>query len=165
MILSNRGTPAGVEIMAVSESEVASVTAGVAMRAMTAPPVPRSAAEHKWRKGSTAGQGNGSAGPANVPSSRAHADAAVNAAEPAGYNLVQEVRILRSMLEGQLAAFAWRDLAGCLLSFEHTRPESGACWRDATFLRWSSTRWMTRIGPAISWNSTFWTTTNRTRFT
>ena len=31
--------------------------------------------------------------------------------EPAAYNLVQEVRILRSMLEGQLAAFAWHGMA------------------------------------------------------
>jgi flagellar biosynthesis protein FlhF len=31
--------------------------------------------------------------------------------DAAGYDLVQEVRILRSMLEGQLAAFAWHDLS------------------------------------------------------
>jgi flagellar biosynthesis protein FlhF len=48
--------------------------------------------------------------PVNAESSQANAADAVNAGEPAGYNLVQEVRILRSMLEGQLAAFAWRDL-------------------------------------------------------
>ena len=37
MILSNRRTAAGVEIAAVSESEIASVTGGMAMHAMTAP--------------------------------------------------------------------------------------------------------------------------------
>ena len=93
MILSNRRTAAGVEIMAVSESEVASVTGGVAMRAMSAVPEQRRGAE----------SGAGSSTPPAAPA---------DAEEPTGYNLVQEVRILRSMLEGQLAAFAWHDLAG-----------------------------------------------------
>lgn len=94
MILSNRRTAAGVEIMAVSESEVTSVTGGTAMRAMSAVP--------SQRRGTESGPTSSST-PAATPS---------DGDEPAGYNLVQEVRILRSMLEGQLAAFAWHDMAG-----------------------------------------------------
>ena len=88
LILSNRRTAAGVEIKAVSEAEVASVTAGVAMGAMSASPAQRAAAER-------------------VATVSAPAIAPANPAPPADYHLLQEVRILRSMLEGQLAAFAW----------------------------------------------------------
>jgi flagellar biosynthesis protein FlhF len=95
LILSNRRTAAGVEIKAVSESEVASITAGVALSAMSASPAQRAAAE---RAASLAA-------PAIAP-------AAANPSAPGDYHLLQEVRILRSMLEGQLAAFAWQELAG-----------------------------------------------------
>jgi flagellar biosynthesis protein FlhF len=93
MILSNRRTAAGVEIAAVAESEIASVTGGMAMHAMTAPKPERRPAEMNVRAPV--------APPPTPPST----------AEPAAYNLVQEVRILRSMLEGQLAAFAWHGMA------------------------------------------------------
>jgi flagellar biosynthesis protein FlhF len=93
MILSNRRTAAGVEIAAVSESEIASVTGGMAMHAMTAPKPERRPAEVNARAPV--------APPPTPPST----------AEPAAYSLVQEVRILRSMLEGQLAAFAWHGMA------------------------------------------------------
>ena len=91
LILSNRRTAAGVEIMAVPEGEIASVTAGVAKRAparepVAATPIPAAAPVH-----------NVSVQP--------------QASVAGGYDLVQEVRILRSMLEGQLAAFAWNDLS------------------------------------------------------
>ncbi|HYL19261.1 MAG TPA: flagellar biosynthesis protein FlhF, partial [Burkholderiales bacterium] len=89
MILSNRRTAAGVEIAAVAESEIASVTGGMAMQAMTGSKPERRPAEVNLRAPV--------APPPTPPST----------AEPAAYNLVQEVRILRSMLEGQLAAFAW----------------------------------------------------------
>jgi flagellar biosynthesis protein FlhF len=90
LILSNRKSAVGVEIMAVPEGEFASVTAGITGRATEAkreavpkpPPVP----VHEV-----------SAQPQAAPAER--------------YDLVQEVRILRSMLEGQLAAFAWNDLS------------------------------------------------------
>ena len=87
MILSNRKTAGGVEVMAVPESEVTAVTAGMARR--MEPPAPQPAAAREARP-----QG-------------ASEDAA---AEPDGYSLVQEVRLLRSLVEGQLAAFAWSDL-------------------------------------------------------
>ena len=93
MILSNRRTAAGVEIAAVSESEIASVTGGMAMHAMTGAKAERRPAEVTVRA---------PVAPQPTPPSTA---------EPAGYNLVQEVRILRSMLEGQLAAFAWHGMA------------------------------------------------------
>jgi len=83
MILSNRKTAGGVEVMAVSESEVTAVTAGMARRMM--PPEPNA---------TLAGGPAPEASPATED-----------------YSLVQEVRLLRSMLEGQLAAFAWQDLA------------------------------------------------------
>jgi flagellar biosynthesis protein FlhF len=91
LILSNRRTAAGIEIMAVPEGEIASVTGGVAKRApasepLAPPPVPAPA-------------------PVHTVSVQSQAPAA------GGYDLVQEVRILRSMLEGQLAAFAWNDLS------------------------------------------------------
>jgi len=93
MILSNRRTAAGVEIAAVPESEIASVTGGMAMHAMTAPKSERRPAE------------------VNVRAPVAPPPTPPSTAEPAAYNLVQEVRILRSMLEGQLAAFAWHGMA------------------------------------------------------
>lgn len=93
MILSNRRTAAGVEIAAVAESEIASVTGGMAMHAMTAAKPERRPAEM------------------NVRAPVAPPPTAPSTAEPAAYNLVQEVRILRSMLEGQLAAFAWHGMA------------------------------------------------------
>jgi flagellar biosynthesis protein FlhF len=93
MILSNRRTAAGVEIAAVSESEIASVTGGMAMHAMTAPKPERRPVE------------------VNVRAPVAPPPTPPSTAEPAAYNLVQEVRILRSMLEGQLAAFAWHGMA------------------------------------------------------
>ena len=93
MILSNRRTAAGVEIAAVAESEIASVTGGMAMQAMTGSKPERRPAE------------------VNVRAPVAPRPTPPSTAEPAAYNLVQEVRILRSMLEGQLAAFAWHGMA------------------------------------------------------
>src|SRR5262245_7188281 len=93
MILSNRRTAAGVEVMAVSESDMTSVTGGSAMRAMQPAAEPRRAAE-------VVAKAQNVAAPASA------------VVEENGYNLVQEVRFLRSMLEGQLAAFAWHELAG-----------------------------------------------------
>ena len=90
LILSNRKSAVGVEIMAVPEGEFASVTAGITGRATEpkreAAPKPPPVAVHEV-----------SAQPQHPPAER--------------YDLVQEVRILRSMLEGQLAAFAWNDLS------------------------------------------------------
>jgi flagellar biosynthesis protein FlhF len=89
LILSNRRTAAGVEIMAVPEGEIASVTAGVAKRAPAREPVAPQPAAPPVHNVSV------------QPQAPVHG----------GYDLVQEVRILRSMLEGQLAAFAWNDLS------------------------------------------------------
>ena len=91
LILSNRRTAAGVEIMAVPEGEIASVTAGVANRAPAREPL----------------------APQPVPAAPLVHNVSVQPQAPVGggYDLVQEVRILRSMLEGQLAAFAWNDLS------------------------------------------------------
>src|SRR5512134_1573058 len=91
LILSNRRTAQGVEIMAVRESEVESVTA-----AATGSDTPdRSEPE---------------------PTSGV-ASAALPAATPPelieafpSYDLIHEVRVLRSLVEGELAGFAFNDL-------------------------------------------------------
>lgn len=128
MILSNRRTAAGVEIMAVSEAEVASVTAGTAMRAMTAAPVSQRRAVEQ-----------------EASASPAPAAAGASAADPAGYNLVQEVRFLRSMLEGQLAAFAWHDLA----EREPAKIEVLRRLLAAGFSAGSARGWVDRIAPGL----------------
>jgi flagellar biosynthesis protein FlhF len=88
LILSNRRTPQGVEIMAVAANEVEAVTAAVAPRRARQPGGPRAGIDPPPRK-----------------------DAPQSAALPApGYELVHEVRLLRSLVEGQLAAFAFNDL-------------------------------------------------------
>lgn len=97
LILSNRRTAMGVEIMAVAAGEVESVTAAMALPraaqggAAPAPPAFESVAA-----------------PAQQPDP---ASAVPGAGETVpGYELVHEVRLLRSLVEGQLAAFAYNDL-------------------------------------------------------
>jgi flagellar biosynthesis protein FlhF len=83
LILSNRQMPGGVEIMAVAETEVAS---------MVAAPV--------------AVPERGNAAPAaQLPDRYLSRDAVTT------QDLVNEVRLLRGMVEGQLAGFAWKDLS------------------------------------------------------
>jgi flagellar biosynthesis protein FlhF len=92
LILGNRRTPHGVEISAVAQSEVTSVTAAVA-------PGRRPQFAQRREEGFVAEAG--SAGAARlVPAEESSAT----------YGLVHEVRLLRSLVEGQLAAFAWTDL-------------------------------------------------------
>jgi flagellar biosynthesis protein FlhF len=93
LILSNRRTPQGVEIMAVTADEMQAVTAAVATGHAHQPGGARAVVE-----------------PAPPPE-----DALQPRPEPAvspapGYELVHEVRLLRSLVEGQLAAFAFNDL-------------------------------------------------------
>src|SRR5262249_42290658 len=92
LILSNRKTAGGVEILAVPEGEFASVTAAISTGRDIQVSPPHSA--------SAKAQPEAGAQPQPAPQS-----------ETPRYDLVQEVRILRSMLEGQLAAFAWNDLS------------------------------------------------------
>jgi flagellar biosynthesis protein FlhF len=136
MILSNRSTSAGVEIMAVSESEVTAVTAGTAPREVTAWP----AQPHPVQPAPL--------GP-DSPQSDTPAAVAASAAEPAGYNLLQEVRILRSILEGQLAAFAWRDLAGR----EPAKIEVLRQLLAAGFSAGSARQWVDQIAPGLDASS------------
>ena len=128
LILSNRPVPGGVEIMAVAENDVASLTA-----APSAPPVPRPAAPTGIRHEIP---GLNIAAPASPPmaatprqdvspqrapapqpalthstDSRAPTpDAAVSESFVRG--LAQELKTIRGMLEGQLAGFAWSELKG-----------------------------------------------------
>ncbi len=94
LILSNRNTVAGVEIMAVPEGEIASMTVSKRSPPAVPKPVPPAAAP-----------------PVAVHTVSAKAQPQPQPSAAAGYDLVQEVRILRSMIEGQLAAFAWNDLS------------------------------------------------------
>lgn len=82
LILANRTMPGGVEIMAVAEHEVASVAAPVK------------------------GDGFAAAPPTPKPDSSRPAMETGIAQE-----LLDEVRHLRGMVEGQLAGFAWREMA------------------------------------------------------
>jgi len=98
LILTNRKTETGVEIMAVPEGEFASVTAGISTSKHAPAPEPTPPAS-----------------PLHSVSVQARPESPPQQQQPSidsgGYDLVQEVRILRSMLEGQLAAFAWHDLS------------------------------------------------------
>ena len=149
MILSNRRSGNGIEIMAVAPQDVQAVTEAVAPpraaarahgpltpgRAVPRQVEPRAGVDtlHELdrtllssgavaRADADAGNaearysnsGYSNAGPAHSgdssprPSDPGHYDP--GHADPGRYELVHELRLLRSMLEGQLAAFAWTDL-------------------------------------------------------
>lgn len=87
LILSNRPVPGGVELMAVAEHEIAAVTQG---SHETPPPV--------VKRMPTPEDPTGIVG---VPRDGVTTQ-----------DLANELRLLRGMVEGQLAGFAWKDLAG-----------------------------------------------------
>lgn len=100
LILGNRRTAGGVEIMAVAPAEVESVTGAVA---------PSRASTKGRPNPAEAGRSRTPVVP--IPNHRTSAsELARRPADETGYELVHEVRLLRSMVEGQLAAFAWSDL-------------------------------------------------------
>jgi flagellar biosynthesis protein FlhF len=108
LILSNRKTGAGIEIMAVPEAEIDAVT-------ISKRHAPLQAGRGDAVRG-TADRRTASPAAAGKPISTATVKATVHPQpqvqpDSGQYDLVQEVRILRSMLEGQLAAFAWNDLS------------------------------------------------------
>ncbi len=88
MILSNRKTATGVEVMAVAESEVKAVTAGAdgrVFKKLEAPVLP-----------------------AGTPDQRQVSQRPQ--ATPGSFDVVHELRLLRSLMEEQVAALAWNDL-------------------------------------------------------
>ncbi len=105
LILSNRPAGAGVEVLAVAEMDLAQITQHIG--------APRSAPQAGLRERNEAVRGDRAA---SEPSSRtvplnayaAAASAKVDAAAPS--ELAREVRFMRSLLEGQLAGFAWNDM-------------------------------------------------------
>jgi len=107
LILGNRRTAGGVEIMAVAPSEFESVTVGVT-------PERTNANTHAAAVPATPQLSVTPLVPVTPPDpSSVDAGASDAVEDPAGDKgdeLVQEVRSLRSMVEGQLAAFAWNDL-------------------------------------------------------
>lgn len=114
LILSNRPVPGGVEIMAVAEEDVASLTGPV-------PPArPAPSVRHE-----IPGVTIPAPGPRPVPPAPERTPAAAEAPAPAKphepapaaaaelvQGLAQELRTIRMMLEGQLAGFAWNELKG-----------------------------------------------------
>jgi flagellar biosynthesis protein FlhF len=104
LILSNRPVPGGVEIMAVAENDVASLTG--------APAAARPAIRHEIPGLSDVAS---SATPAPAPALEpaappARPASAAPAPEALARGLAQELKTIRTMLEGQLAGFAWSEL-------------------------------------------------------
>jgi flagellar biosynthesis protein FlhF len=102
LILSNRPVPGGVEIMAVAEADVASLTGAVppsrpaARHEIPGVTVPRAPAEKPAPPANEAG-----------PSPTAQRPPTASPApEAVVQSLVQELKTIRMMLEGQLAGFA-----------------------------------------------------------
>jgi flagellar biosynthesis protein FlhF len=140
LILSNRRTANGIEIMAVAQQEVEAVTRTALPAHAEPPPMPgdasAAASEPPTLVESTGEPESApSAAPARDPAhahpehyasgqyDSVHPDPAHQYPvhqdpitqysayqDPAPYDLVHEVRLLRSLLEGQLSAFAWGDL-------------------------------------------------------
>ncbi len=136
LILSNRRTAHGIEIMAVAQNEVAAVThaaapspdaapapSGVAADAPAAasdPSTQRPAVDHYPTQQIPAQQLSAYQDGARYavrqdpgPYDAVRDDPAPYepaASDRAPYDLVHEVRLLRSLVEGQLSAFAWGDL-------------------------------------------------------
>jgi flagellar biosynthesis protein FlhF len=132
LILSNRNTGRGVEVVAVSPTEVEAITAAVGLPGgSAATPTNRAGARHVFppAQGSAArasapardmaallrAQPSSSMQSAPAPSAAGGAPAALNpppagSAPEAGFDLVHELRMLRSLVEGQLAALAYADL-------------------------------------------------------
>ena len=107
LILGNRRTAGGVEIMAVAPSEFESVTVGVTperTNANTHAPVLSATPQFPVTPLVPVTPPD----PSSVDAGAS--DAVEDPADDKGNELVQEVRSLRSMVEGQLAAFAWNDL-------------------------------------------------------
>ncbi len=138
LILANRQVPGGVEIMAVSEREVAVVTgsANVLSAPQSSPPFPQSSPQSPREEALTyedaVAPARFSAPPAEaiaapvvapdaVPLPMPHAAATVtsppavpnepSAADGATRELADEIRQLRGVVEGQLSGFAWHQMA------------------------------------------------------
>jgi flagellar biosynthesis protein FlhF len=125
LILSNRNSGRGVEVVAVSPSEVEAVTAAVALPSSPVQPaIGRGSARHVFNPSAQPAQAyretaailRSPAPPSAVPPVRAAPPApaqdakAAAAAPDTSFELVHELRMLRSLVEGQLAALAYADL-------------------------------------------------------
>jgi flagellar biosynthesis protein FlhF len=124
LILSNRRTAHGIEIMAVAPQEVEAVTQ-TALPAHAERPVQAADAPPSESPALPEAAGQPERGPSEQYSARqdpARYDSARSDAAPwraddgprrdaaPDYELVHEVRLLRALLEGQLSALAWGDL-------------------------------------------------------
>jgi flagellar biosynthesis protein FlhF len=113
LILSNRPVAGGVEIMAVAESDVASLTGATVPPRAPAASNPPSGIRHEipglnfatTAPVPTAALSKPGTAPVAAPAEAAPSEAVVQ-------ELAQELKSIRSMLEGQLAGFAWSELKG-----------------------------------------------------
>jgi flagellar biosynthesis protein FlhF len=117
LILANRNSGRGVEVLAVSPSEVEAVTAGIALPSGAAASG-RTPARHVFSPAQPSAARDTAAilrapAPAEAPAPQAVAPAPAVPpahAHEASFDLVHELRMLRSLVEGPLAALAYADL-------------------------------------------------------
>lgn len=111
LILSNRAVPGGVEIMAVTENEVSAIAMSAA--APEPPPATFRTPPRRAQAGTAPRPGPTVMAKAATPApSQTVENEGPDEAERRLGGLLAELRVIRSMLEGQLAGFAWSELKG-----------------------------------------------------
>ena len=106
LILSNRPVPGGVEIMAVAENDMASLTGG------QVPPRPTIRHEIPGIVAASAPAKSQDAPPPPMVESKPAKPVETPISDVLVQGLTQELKTIRMMLEGQLAGFAWSELKG-----------------------------------------------------
>lgn len=101
LILANRPVQGGVEIMAVAEHEMVTIAAEPSIEVADK-------AHHRSPAAAAPGTSTSNAAPA---AAAAPAQAPAETRDDATRELADEIRQLRSVVEGQLSGFAWRDMA------------------------------------------------------
>jgi flagellar biosynthesis protein FlhF len=120
LIVANRSSGGGVEVLAVAPSEVEAVTGGVALPSSAAAPSGTPARQVFAPVQPAVARDTGDIVQAPAPLQTPEPQAVATAPAPppaqpapaseASFELVHELRMLRSLVEGQLAAFAYADL-------------------------------------------------------
>lgn len=114
LILSNRQTSEGVEIMAVADSDIASLTAPSISSATTlaaeAPAVASAANGSAHARPDAKPEAIPAETPSNAEIPTLNTAVVADLPGPATADILREMKSLRSLLEGQLAGLAWNDL-------------------------------------------------------